>query len=268
MSNAYSWIVISQILISQKYPFHSVNSEVAIWVWRRCDLRVCKISSSKIQKCSAYNLISVINSFSNFLSRIVYWILHHFMPWKSQKLSSKIAVCRKWTLLVPIWVGGYSRIVIWRKRYSIVPIFKMQISLLLTDILSILKKILWRKLVFPSREYLDFSRNTMLSLNNFPKNMPKNTSEHILNTSANLLGFCLVIITSLHFTNNAANSLIDECSALAAILLAFSCFFSFGAIRSNNTKQSIYFETIADYLFITSLFGVLITTVLIALSII
>lgn len=98
--------------------------------------------------------------------------------------------------------------------------------------------------------------------------MAKNTSEHILSTSANLLGFCLVIITSLHFTNKAEAGFIDECSAIAAVLLAFSCFFSFGSIRTRDTKRSVYLETIADYLFIASLIGILITTLLIASSII
>jgi uncharacterized membrane protein YjfL (UPF0719 family) len=65
----------------------------------------------------------------------------------------------------------------------------------------------------------------------------RNTSEHILNTSGNLLGFCLVIITSLHFTDKAVGSIIDECSAFVAILLAFSCFTSFISMRTTEVKN-------------------------------
>ena len=39
-------------------------------------------------------------------------------------------------------------------------------------------------------------------LMNFIRNeMKRNTSPHILNTAANLLGFCLFVITSLHISN-------------------------------------------------------------------
>ncbi len=44
--------------------------------------------------------------------------------------------------------------------------------------------------------------------------MANNTSQHILSTSASLLGFCLFIITSLHFNNQTENSLIDEFTAI------------------------------------------------------
>ena len=37
--------------------------------------------------------------------------------------------------------------------------------------------------------------------------MANNTSQHILNSSASLLGFCLFVITSLHITNRIENQL-------------------------------------------------------------
>lgn len=52
--------------------------------------------------------------------------------------------------------------------------------------------------------------------------MANKTSQHILGTSANLLGFCLFIITSLHLTNHAENSLIDEFTAIIALFLTIS----------------------------------------------
>jgi hypothetical protein len=44
--------------------------------------------------------------------------------------------------------------------------------------------------------------------------MANKTSKHILATAANLLGFCLFIITSLHLTNKSENNLIDEFTSI------------------------------------------------------
>jgi hypothetical protein len=95
--------------------------------------------------------------------------------------------------------------------------------------------------------------------------MANNTSQHILNTSANLLGFCLFVITSLHITNQAVSSIIDEFTSVVALLLAFSCFFSFFSLRTKDTIREKRLETIADYLFIASLTGILVIILLITL---
>ncbi|MFZ1498047.1 MAG: hypothetical protein WAS72_13375 [Saprospiraceae bacterium] len=86
--------------------------------------------------------------------------------------------------------------------------------------------------------------------------MANNTSQHILGTSANLLGFCLIIITSLHLTNKTENNLIDEFTSIVALLLTVSSVFSFISIRTKDEKREYLFETIADYLFIISLIGI------------
>jgi len=96
--------------------------------------------------------------------------------------------------------------------------------------------------------------------------MANNTSQHILNTSANLLGFCLFVITSLRITDKAETTVIDEITSVIAILLAFSCILSFISIRTANPKREQRFETIADYLFIASLSGILIIILLITLN--
>src|SRR6186997_1265166 len=88
--------------------------------------------------------------------------------------------------------------------------------------------------------------------------MPNTTSQHILSTSANLLGFCLFVITSLHLTDKAENSIVDELTSVVAILLTVSCLFSFFSIRSSNENIERKLETIADYLFIISLLGILV----------
>jgi len=96
--------------------------------------------------------------------------------------------------------------------------------------------------------------------------MANNTSQHILNTSANLLGFCLFVITSLHIANHTESSIIDELTSVIAILLSFSCLFSFMSIRTDNEKREQRLEIIADYLFLTSLTGILIIILLITLN--
>ena len=96
--------------------------------------------------------------------------------------------------------------------------------------------------------------------------MANNTSQHILNTSANLLGFCLFVITSLHISNYAVTSMVDEFTSLIAVLLIFSCLLSFFSIRTASDKKEKQLETVADYLFITALVGILIIVTLITIK--
>jgi hypothetical protein len=64
--------------------------------------------------------------------------------------------------------------------------------------------------------------------------MANNTSHHILNTAANLLGFCPIVITLLHIGNKSENSLIDEFTFIIAVCLTVSCLFSFISLRTQN----------------------------------
>lgn len=86
--------------------------------------------------------------------------------------------------------------------------------------------------------------------------MGNRTSEHILGTAANLLGFCLIVLTSLHFTNKTANTIIDELTSFIALLLTCSSVFSFISIRSHNEQKTRRYEAIAEVLFIISLTGI------------
>jgi hypothetical protein len=70
-----------------------------------------------------------------------------------------------------------------------------------------------------------------------PPAMANNTSQHILSTSANLLGFCLFVITSLHITNKSTSSVIDEFTSLIALVLTISCLLSFISIRTKNETR-------------------------------
>ena len=86
--------------------------------------------------------------------------------------------------------------------------------------------------------------------------MAKSTSQHILGTSANLLGFCLFVITSLHVSNSAESTIIDEFTSVIALLLTISTFFSYASIRTVHPDREQRMEKVADYFFITSLFGI------------
>jgi hypothetical protein len=98
--------------------------------------------------------------------------------------------------------------------------------------------------------------------------MANNTSQHILGTAANLLGFCLFVITSLHISDKIESKLINQLTAIIAIVLTFSCIFSFMSIRSKKEKLEEKLETIANYLFLCSLIGILIIILLITLNLI
>ena len=98
--------------------------------------------------------------------------------------------------------------------------------------------------------------------------MENHTSQHILNTAANLLGFCLFVITAFHIGNGAEKTLIDEFTAIVAVLLAASCLFSFASIRSLKNNKSTKLEHIAELLFLLSLIGILLIIIFITLHII
>lgn len=91
--------------------------------------------------------------------------------------------------------------------------------------------------------------------------MANQTSQHILSTSANLLGFCLIVLTSLHISDKSALGFLDEFTSVVAVLLIISCLFSFISIRSSIKEKELLFEKIADYVFITSLIGILLIIV-------
>lgn len=98
--------------------------------------------------------------------------------------------------------------------------------------------------------------------------MERNKSQHILNTSSNLLGFCLLVLTSLKISKLSEVSRIDEMTGVASILLIASCLLSFLSIRTNKPKLVAKYEGLADYIFIAGLFLVFVITFLVAFSLI
>lgn len=97
--------------------------------------------------------------------------------------------------------------------------------------------------------------------------MASNKSKHILTTSSNLLGFCLVVLTSLKISNYSSVTLIDEFTGVATLLLMASSLLSFLSIRAKKDSHSLKFERVADLLFIIALVSIFVITFMIAFSI-
>ena len=97
--------------------------------------------------------------------------------------------------------------------------------------------------------------------------MTNNKTSHILNTSSNLLGFCLVVLTSLKISNYSEVSLIDEVTGIASVLLMASGFLSFLSIRTTKENFAVRYEKIADTVFIAAMSFVFIITFMIAFSV-
>lgn len=94
--------------------------------------------------------------------------------------------------------------------------------------------------------------------------MLNKTSPHILSTAANLLGFCLFVITTLHATKIAYIGLIDEFTSIIALFLTVSGIFSFISIRTHSKERKYKYELIAEYIFIAALIGIMLIIVYMA----
>ena len=92
-------------------------------------------------------------------------------------------------------------------------------------------------------------------------------SPHILSTSANLLGLCFIVLTSLKVLKIGAITIIDELTAGAIIMFMTSCVLSFLSMR-NSKAPSFRYERIADIIFLLGLFFLFATTMLITFDII
>lgn len=98
--------------------------------------------------------------------------------------------------------------------------------------------------------------------------MSNNKSTHILNTSSNLLGFCLVVLTSLKISKYSEISFIDEFTGVASVLLIICSFISFLSIRTLKENLSFHYERIADVIFLIALVLIFAITFLIAFTVI
>ncbi|KMQ71491.1 hypothetical protein [Chryseobacterium koreense] len=93
-------------------------------------------------------------------------------------------------------------------------------------------------------------------------------SPHILNASSNLLGFCLLIITSLKISKISGSTYVDDIAAVASLSLVVSCFLSFLAIRTENDVLEKKYEKYGDYLFLFALVCISCTVIFVSLNLI
>ena len=98
--------------------------------------------------------------------------------------------------------------------------------------------------------------------------MSESRSPHILNTSANLLGLCFIVLTSIKVSKMEERSVIDESTALAIVLFMSSCILSFLAMRQKASSKNSQLEKIADILFLSGLIVLFLTTMIITFTII
>jgi hypothetical protein len=94
----------------------------------------------------------------------------------------------------------------------------------------------------------------------------ENKSPHILSTSSNLLGFCLIVLTSIKISKFGSATIIDDSTGAAAILLMASCLLSFLSMRSPVAKKSRKLELIADYAFLVALVCISITIIVVSFN--
>jgi len=98
--------------------------------------------------------------------------------------------------------------------------------------------------------------------------MPDKRSPHILNTSANLLGLCFIVLTSIKVAKMGDVSIIDETTAIAIVLFMTSCILSFLAMRRENDTGNNHLEKIADILFLSGLVVLFLTTMIVTFNIV
>ena len=94
--------------------------------------------------------------------------------------------------------------------------------------------------------------------------MPESKSPHILSTSSNLLGFCLIVMTSLKIADRTEASILDELTGVASVLLMASCILSFQSMRTARVARSERLERTADVVFLGGLSLVFLAILLIA----
>ncbi|HUX35934.1 MAG TPA: hypothetical protein VMV71_02775 [Candidatus Paceibacterota bacterium] len=87
----------------------------------------------------------------------------------------------------------------------------------------------------------------------FEQESAENKSPHILNTSANLLGFTFIVLSSIKGLGLAQNGIADKIAGACVVLFALSSFISFASMKTISKTRSNNYETFADYLFLMGL---------------
>ena len=91
-------------------------------------------------------------------------------------------------------------------------------------------------------------------------------SNHILSTSANMMGICFLIISLISVSGIRHKTLLDEFCSITMLLFLASCILSYCSIRS--MKNKVPFEKYADSVFLLGLGFIGVASILIVLGII
>ena len=75
--------------------------------------------------------------------------------------------------------------------------------------------------------------------------------QHILGTSANLLGICFAIFSLIRVFDRGDTTYIDELAVVCVLLFLGSCLCSYASMRTQ--KRWLFYEKIADFIFMTAL---------------
>jgi hypothetical protein len=98
-------------------------------------------------------------------------------------------------------------------------------------------------------------------------NKKNEKSPHILNTSSNLLGFCFIVLTSLNVMKVKDETIIDTLTTIAIIIFVTSSILSFMSMKLSD-KLSERLESVADFVFMSGLILLFVTTMLISFDLI
>lgn len=95
----------------------------------------------------------------------------------------------------------------------------------------------------------------------------RNLSKHILPTSSNLLGLCFILINFLKLweIDKKIDLVLDTLSGIAITLFLFSSIFSYISMRAR--KKAVFYERIADIIFLIGLFFITVISLMMAFEV-
>lgn len=98
--------------------------------------------------------------------------------------------------------------------------------------------------------------------------MARPHSHHILPTSANLLGFTFLVLTSIKGLGFSQSGITDKITVMCVVLFALSTLLSFMSIRTEEKNAMIDYEKWAERIFFLALFICTLLSLLIAFDIV
>ncbi|GLI53859.1 hypothetical protein [Thermodesulfovibrio yellowstonii] len=95
----------------------------------------------------------------------------------------------------------------------------------------------------------------------------KNVSKHILPTSSNLLGLCFILISFIKLwkMDKKIDFILDIFVGIAITLFLSSSIFSYMSMRAR--KKALFYEKIADLIFLIGLFFITLVSLMIVFEV-